>query len=188
MKGLRAVAQIMSVRFVKASRAIQEVVNGTLEKVVSRDHHFIEGASSSLIRWIRAVHPAIDGLGRGAMAELRLRSDARRDGMRVAWEILDPYGMGEPGVVKSDPLQDIIIRAFAVARQPTELAMIEVHEELAPVTSEFVPPGQERVFLGQSLQHHLFLRPGSSQHGSESGGCADPGCAGDLGSLVGNSR
>ena len=137
----------MSVGFVKASRAVQEVVNGTLEKVVSRDCHFIEGASSSLMRWIQAVHPAIDGLGWGAMAELRLRSDTRRDGMRVAREILNPYGMGEPGAVQSDPLQDIIIRAFAAARQPMELAMIEVHEELAPVTSEFVPPGQERVFL-----------------------------------------
>ena len=147
MKGLRAVTRIMSVGFVKASRAVQEVVNGTLEKVVLRDRHFIEGASSSLMRWIRAVHPAIDGLGRGAMAELRLRSDARRDGMRVAREILNPYGMGEPSAVQSDPLQDIIIRAFTAARQPTELAMIEVHKELAPVTSQFVPPGQERVFL-----------------------------------------
>ena len=147
MKGLQAVTRIMSTGFEKASRAVQEIVSGTLEKVVLRDRRFIEGASSNLMRWIRAVQPAIDGLGWGVMAELRLRSDARRDGMKVAREILNPYGVGEPGTVQTDLLQDIIVRAFAAAREPTELAIIEVHEQLAPLTSEFVPPGHERVFL-----------------------------------------
>ena len=55
--------------------------------------------------------------------------------------------MGEPGTGQTNPLQDIIVRAFAVAWQPTELAIIEVHKQLAPLTSEFVPPGQERTFL-----------------------------------------
>ena len=147
MKGLQAVTRIMSTSFEKASRAIQEIVSGTLEKVVLHDRHFIEGASSNLMRWIRAVQPIINGLGWRVMAELRLRSDAQRDGMKIAREILNPYGMGEPGAVQTDPLQDIIVRAFAAAREPTELAVIEVHKQLAPLTSEFVPPGHERVFL-----------------------------------------
>ena len=149
MTGLRVVTRIMSVGFEKASEAVQKVISGTLEWVVLRDWHFIEGASSNLMRWIRAVQPAIDGLGWGAMAEICLRSDARRDGMQVAWEILNPYGVGKPGTDQTDLLQDIIVRAFAVARQPTELAIIEVHEQLAPLTSEFVPPGQERTFLAR---------------------------------------
>ena len=116
MKGLRAVARIMSTGFEKASEDVQEVVSGALEKVVLRDRHFIEGASSNLMRWIRAVQPAINSLGWGAMAEICLRSDARRDGMKIAWEILNPYGVGEPGASPTDPLQDIIVRAFAVAQ------------------------------------------------------------------------
>ena len=147
MKGLRIVARIMSTGFKKANEAVQEVVSGALEKVVLRDRHFIEGASSNLMSWIWAVQPAINGLGWGAMAEVRLRSDARRDGMKIAREILNPYGVGEPGASPTDPLQDIIVRAFAAAREPMELGIIEVHEQLAPLTSEFVDPGQERVFL-----------------------------------------
>ena len=147
MNRLRAVARIMSTGFTKASEAVQEVVSGSLEAVVLRDRHFIEGASSNLIRWIRAVQPAVRSLGRGALAELRLRSDARRDGMKIAREILNPYGVGNPSAGETDPLQDIIVWAFAAAREPTELAVIEVHEELAPLTSQFVPPGHERVFL-----------------------------------------
>ena len=84
MKGLRAVTRIMSVGFKKASEAVQKVISGTLEWVVLRNQHFIEGASSNLMRWIRDVQPTIDGLGWGAMVELSLRSDARRDGMQVA--------------------------------------------------------------------------------------------------------
>ena len=147
MKGLRAVTRIMSIGFEKASEAVKEVVSGTIEKVVLRDLHFIQGASSNLMRWIWAVQPAIDSLGRGAKAELRLRSDARRDGMKIAREILNPYGIGEPGTDQTDPLQDMIVRAFAAAQEPTELAIIDVHEQISPLTSEFVDPGQERVFL-----------------------------------------
>ena len=62
-------------------------------------------------------------------------------------QILDPYGGEGMSESQTDPFQDIIIRAFAAARRPTELAIIEVHEQLAPLTDQYVPPGQERVFL-----------------------------------------
>ena len=67
--------------------------------------------------------------------------------MKIAREILDPYdvvGANDPNL---DPLHEIIVRAFAAARTPTEEAIVEVHEQLAPLTERHVPPGQERVFL-----------------------------------------
>ena len=67
--------------------------------------------------------------------------------MKIVREILDPYSGGDANTPQTDPLQDIIIRAFAAARGPTELAVITVHEQLAPLVDEYVHPGQERVFL-----------------------------------------
>ena len=147
MRGLHGVARIMSTRFVEASQAVQNVVNMSLSGVIRRDLRFIEGASSTLMRWIWAVQPAIDSLDWPATAQLCLRSDARRDGMIVAREILDPYGVGGVEDPNLDPLHKIIIRAFAAARTPTERAITEVHEQLAPLTEQHVTPGQERVFL-----------------------------------------
>ena len=126
MRGLHGVARIMSTGFEKASLAVQSVVNRSLSGVIRRDLHFIEGASSTLMRWIRAVQPAIDSLDRPADAQLCLRSDARRDGMKIAWEILDPYDMGGVDDPNLDPLHEIIVRAFTAAWTPTEEAVIEV--------------------------------------------------------------
>ena len=151
MRGLRGIARIMSSGFVKASLAVQSVVNRSLSGVIRRDLCFIEGVSSTLMRWIRAFQPAIDSLDRPAATQIRLRSDARRDGMIVAQEILDPSGVGGVDDPSLDPLHEIIVRAFAAARTPTERAIIEVHEQLAPLTEQYVPPGQERVFLSRAF-------------------------------------
>ena len=67
--------------------------------------------------------------------------------MKIAREILDPYDVGGVDDPNLDPLHEIIVQAFAAAWTPTELAIIEVHEQLAPLTEQHVPPGQERVFL-----------------------------------------
>ena len=137
----------MSTGFEKACEAVLDVVNDSLERVIQCNRHFIEGASSTLMKWIRAVQPAVDGLGCPGMAQIRLRSDARWDGMKIVREILDPYSGGDADAPQTDPLQDIIIRAFTVAWGPIELAVITVHEQLAPLVDEYVHPGQERVFL-----------------------------------------
>ena len=134
MRGLRGVARMMSTGFEKASLAVHGVVNRSLSGVIRRDMRFIEGASSTLMRWIRAIQPAIDSLD-------------HRDGMKIAREILDPYDVGGVDDSNLDPLHEIIVRAFAAARTPTEEAIIGVHEQLAPLTKRHVPPGQERVFL-----------------------------------------
>ena len=147
MQGLHTVARIMSTGFEKACEAVLDVVNDSLENVIQRDRNFIEGASSTLMKWIRAIQPAVDSLGCLGTAQIRLWSDARWDGMKIAWEILDPYSGGDANAPQTDPLQDIIIRAFAAARQPTELAVITVHEQLVPLVDEYVHLGQERVFL-----------------------------------------
>ena len=147
MRGLRGVARIMSTEFEKASSAVQDVVNRSLARVIRHDLRFIEGASSTLVRWVQAVQPAIDSLDRLPIVQRRLRGEARRDGMKIAWEILDPYdvvGADDPNL---DPLHEIIVRAFAATWTPTEEAIIEVHEQLAPLAEQHVPPGQERVFL-----------------------------------------
>ena len=67
--------------------------------------------------------------------------------MIVAREILDPYDVGGVDDPFLDPLHEIIVRAFAAAWTPTERAIIEVHEQLAPLTEQHVSLGQERVFL-----------------------------------------
>ena len=120
MRGLRGVARIMSSGFEKASLAVQSVVNRSLSGVIRRDLRFIEGASSMLMRWIQAVQPAIDSLDWPPTAQIRLRSDARRDGMIVAREILDPYDVGGVDNPNLDPLHEIIVWAFAAAQTPTE--------------------------------------------------------------------
>ena len=186
MQGLRAVARIMSTGFEKACEAVLNVINDSLERVIQCDRHFIEGASSTLMKWIWAVQPAVDGLGCPGMAQIHLQSDARWDGMKIVWEILDPYSRGDADAPQTDPLQDIIIRAFTAAWGPTELAVITVHEQLAPLVDEYVHPGQESFPLG-SLQCDLRLCSGDTQHGPGPSSCADPGCAGNLGSPAGHS-
>ena len=148
MRGLRGVARIMSTWFEKASSAVQSVVNRSLSGVIRRDLRFIEGASSMLMRWVRAIQPAIDSLDRPADAQLRLRSDAHQDGMKIAQEVLDPYdvvGADDPNL---DPLHEIIVRAFAAARTPTEEATRS--------------PGPGKSFPLRSLQRDLCLHPGGA--------------------------
>ena len=57
-------------------------------------------------------------------------------------------GVDDPNL---DPLHKIIVRAFAVARTPTEQAIVEVHEQLAPLMEQHISPGQERVFLARAF-------------------------------------
>ena len=140
-------AWIMSNGFEKATSDVQAVVNESLAGVIRHDVRFIEGASSTLMKWVRAVQPAIDSLDRPPDAQRRLRRDARRDGMKIAREILDPYDIAGADDPSLDPLHEIIVRAFAAARAPTEKAIVEVHDQLAPLAEQHVPPGQERVFL-----------------------------------------
>ena len=147
MRGLRGVARIMSAGFEKATTDVQAVVNESLAGVIRRDVRFIEEASSTLIKWKRAVQPTIDSLDRPPDSQCRLRRDARRDGMKIAREILDPYDVAGADDPNLDPLHEIIVRAFAAARAPTEKAIVEVHNQLAPLAEQHVPPGQERVFL-----------------------------------------
>ena len=147
MRGLRGVARIMSDGFEKATADVQAVVNQSLAGVIRHDIHFIEGASSTLMKWVRAVQPAIDSLDRPVEVQGRLRREAHRDGMQIAREVLSPYDVAGADDPNLDPLHEIIVRLFAAARAPIEKAIIAVHDQLAPLTEEHVPPGQERVFL-----------------------------------------
>ena len=147
MRGLRGVARIMSDGFEKATADVQAVVNQSLAGVIRRDIRFIEGASSTLMKWVRAVQPAIDSLDRPVDLQGRLRREARRDGMQIAREILSPYDVAGADDPNLDPLHEIIVRSFAAARAPTEKAIVKVHDRLAPLAEQHIPPGQERVFL-----------------------------------------
>ena len=147
MRGLRGVARIMSDGFEKATADVQAVVNQSLAGVIRRDIRFIEGASSTLMKWVRAVQPAIDSLDRPVDLQGRLRREARRDGMQIAREVLSPYDVAGADDPNLDPLHEIIVRSFAAARAPTEKAIVEVHDQLAPLAEQHIPPGQERVFL-----------------------------------------
>ena len=147
MRGLRGVARIMSDGFEKATADVQAVVNQSLAGVIRRDIRFIEGASSTLMKWVRAVQPAIDSLDRPVDLQGRLRREAHRDGMQIAREILSPYDVAGADDPNLDPLHEIIVRSFAAARAPTEKAIVEVHDSLAPLAEQHIPPGQERVFL-----------------------------------------
>ena len=147
MRGLRGVTQIMSDGFEKAAADMQAVVNQSLAGVIRHDLHFIEGASSTLMKWVWAVQPAIDSLDRPEEVQGRLRREARRDGMQIAREVLSPYDVSGAHDPNLDPLHEIIVRSFAAARAPIEKAIITVHDQLAPLTEQHVPPGQERVFL-----------------------------------------
>ena len=147
MRGLRGVARIMSVGFEKATADVQAIVNQSLAGVIRQEIHFIEGASSTLMNGCGLFSPAIDSLDRNLSEQGRLRREARRDGMLIAREMLSPYDVTGADDPNLDPLHEIIVRSFAAARAPTEKAIIAVHDELAPLTEEHVPPGQERVFL-----------------------------------------
>ena len=147
MRGLRGVARIMSDGFEKATADVQAVVNQSLAGVIRHDIRFIEGASSTLMKWVRAVQPAIDSLDRPVDVQGRLQREARRDGMQIAREVLSPYDVAGADNPNLDPLHEIIVRSFAAARAPLEKAIIAVHDQLAPLAEQHVPPGHERVFL-----------------------------------------
>ena len=147
MRGLRGVARIMSDGFEKATADVQAVVNQSLAGVIRHDIHFIEGASSTLMKWVRAVQPAIDSLDRPHDVQGRLRREARRDGMQIAREVLSPYDVAGADDPNLDPLHEIIVRSFAAARAPIEKAIIAVHDQLAPLAEEHVPPDDSDALL-----------------------------------------
>ena len=137
----------MSKGFEKATTDVQTVVNQSLAGVIRSDIRFIEGASSTLMKWVRAVQPAIDSLDWPDDLQGRLRREACRDGRQIAREILSPYDVAGADDPNLDPLHEIIVRSFAAARAPTEKAIVEVHNQLAPLADQHIPAGQERVFL-----------------------------------------
>ena len=147
MRGLRGVARIMSDGFEKATADVQAVVNQSLAGVIRHDIHFIEGASSTLMKWVRAVQPAIDSLDRPHDVQGRLRREAHRDGMQIAREVLSPYDVAGADDPNLDPLHEIIVRSFAAARAPIEKAIIAVHDQLAPLAEEHVPPDDSDALL-----------------------------------------
>ena len=146
IEGLNAVAKVMSTGFEEACVAVQETVNQALETATAHDRQFIKEASTSLIQWVRAVQPAMDCIGRPLHEHTQLLDSARQAGMRITRKILG-FFTGEDDGEQTNPLSDIMVRAFAAARAPTDKAVASLHEQLPDLADQFIPPGQEGVFL-----------------------------------------
>ena len=112
---------------------------------------FVVEASTALRRWVKAVQPAIDCLGKSMAEQSHLLEDAWKAGMEITKEILALYpleGKKEP----ADPLHDLTVRAFNAARRHIESTFLSLHWQLPVLVHQHVPPTQAGVFLAAIFQ------------------------------------
>ena len=72
MQGLHAATRTLSAGYTKACIEVQGLVEQSLEKITSKDHDFVVGASTALRQWIKAVQLAIDCLGKSVAEQSHL--------------------------------------------------------------------------------------------------------------------
>ena len=72
MQGLHAANRTLSAGYAKACIEVQGLVKQSLEKITSKDHDFVVGASTALRRWVKAVQLAIDCLGKSVAKQSHL--------------------------------------------------------------------------------------------------------------------
>ena len=111
MWGLHAATQTLSDRYQWACLEVQGLVKQSLDLTTEKDHKFVAEESTALCRWVKAVQPAIDCLGKSMAEQSCLLEDAWKAGMQIIKDILALY---PPEDIKNttDPPNDLTVRAL----------------------------------------------------------------------------
>ena len=151
MRGLHKASHTLSEGYQWACLEVQGLVNQSLSLSTEKDCRFVEEASTALRRWVKAVQLEIDCLGKSVAEQSCLLEDAWKAGIEITKEILalyPPEGKKEP----TDPLHDLMIRAFNAAQKHIEEAFLCLHHKLPALVHQHVPPAQASVFLAAIFQ------------------------------------
>ena len=146
MRGLHEVSHTLSEGYQWACLEVQGLVNQSLNLSTKKDHRFVAEASTAHHRWVKAVQPAIDCLGKSMTEQSCLLEDTRKVGMEITKEILalyPPEGKTEP----AGPLHDLTIQAFNAARKHIEEAFLCLHHKLPVLIHQHVLLVQAGGFL-----------------------------------------
>ena len=85
MRGLHAATQTLSNGYQRPCLEVQGLVKQSLNLSTHKDHKFMMEASTVLRRWMKAVQPAIDCLGKSMAKQSRLWRIPRRRVCRSSW-------------------------------------------------------------------------------------------------------
>ena len=151
MQGLHAVTRTLSAGYAKACIEVQGLVKQSLEKITSKDRDFMAGASTALCWWVKAIQPAIDCLGKSMAEQSQLLEDAWKARMNITKDIL-ALCPKEDKMAMANPINDLMNRAFAVARAHMEEAFLVLHSQLPALVHKHVPLAQAGVFLAAIFQ------------------------------------
>ena len=130
---------------------MQGLVKQSLNLSTEKDHRFMVEVSTALRRWVKAVQPAIDCLGKSMAEQSCLLEDARKAGMQITKDILALYPL-EDKKNTTDPPNDLTVWAFTVAQRHVEDTFLALHGQLPMLVHQHIPLAQAGVFLATTFQ------------------------------------
>ena len=153
MQGFHATTHTLSDEYQEACKEVQTIIRRFLRKSTAIDHTFVWGASGAIRRWVRAVHPAMDYMGKSMEQQSHLLQVACQAGKEATEDLLALLPEEEsPYLTPVVPKEDILTPALKAALTHTEKAIEAISEQLSALVHHHILPQQARVFLASLLQ------------------------------------
>ena len=76
MQGFHTATHTLSDEYQEACKEVQTIVQKSLRKSTAVDHTFVWGASATICRWVKAIHPAMDCMGESMEEQSHLLQEA----------------------------------------------------------------------------------------------------------------
>ena len=153
MQGFHTTTRTFLYKYQEACKEVQTIVRKSLRKSTTIDRTFVWGSSATIRWWVKAVHPAMDCMGKSMEEQSRLLQEARQARKETTEDILALLPVEEsPCLTPVVPQEDILIPALTATCKHTEKAIEAMNMQLSVLVHRHVPPQQARVFLASLLQ------------------------------------
>ena len=153
MQGFHAATCTLCDEYQEACKEVQTIIQRSLRKSTAIDRTFVWGASGAIRQWVRAVHLAMDCMGKSMDKQLLLLQAAHQAGKEATEDLLALLPEEEsPYLTSVVPKEDILTLALQAARTHTEKAIEAINEQLSALVHCHILPQQAGVFLASLLQ------------------------------------
>ena len=153
MQGFHAATRTLSDGYQEACKEVQTIVRRSLRKSTAIDCTFVWGASAAVRRWVKAVHLAIDCMGKSLEEQSCLLQAAQQARKEATEDILALLPTEEsPYLTPVVPKEDILTLALQATRNHMEKAIEAINVQLLALVQCHIPPQQAGVFLASLLQ------------------------------------
>ena len=132
MQGFHTATRSFSDEYQEACKEVQTIIQKSLRKSTTVIHTFVWGASATVHRWVKAVHPAMDCMGESLEEQSCLLQEAQQAGKEATEDILALLPAKEsPYLTPVVTREDILTLALTATRKHTEKAIEAVNVQLS---------------------------------------------------------